>query len=247
LIGSSIHRSTGHRPSSWPRRSSCANDATCSWCAPLRLGEPNIAIGYAVLKADFQVLYCSVFELVRELQSYPTSADAQRRLARYLKPDLLCLDDSGMKSFPPKGAEAFLEIIVRRHRNRSTLMTSNRPIEEWRALLGHVPAATCDPRLVVGGGQNGRMQGRSYRLRNAAMMAGVHRKAAPRRTRRSPSRRTLGPPPAAPLMGPQSYAAGRYRPIAVLRPATALPPSGTPPCRRRTRSDEGAESRTENH
>jgi DNA replication protein DnaC len=72
-----------------------------------------------VLKADFQVLYCSVFELVRELQSYPTSADAQRRLARYLKPDLLCLDDSGMKSFPPKRAEAFLEIIVRRHRNRS--------------------------------------------------------------------------------------------------------------------------------
>ncbi len=71
-----------------------------------------------MLKADFQVLYCSVFE-VRELQAYPTPADAQRGLARYLKPDLLCLDDSGMKSFPPKRAEAFLEIIVRRHRNRS--------------------------------------------------------------------------------------------------------------------------------
>jgi DNA replication protein DnaC len=47
-----------------------------------------------------------------------------------------------MKSFPPKGAESLLEIIVRRHRNRSTLMTSNRPIEEWGALLGDVPAAT---------------------------------------------------------------------------------------------------------
>ena len=52
------------------------------------------------------------------------------KIVREDQPDLLCLDDSGMKSFPPKGAEALLEIIVRRHRNRLTLMRSNRPIEE---------------------------------------------------------------------------------------------------------------------
>ena len=94
-----------------------------------------------------------------------------------MKPDLLCLDDFGMKSFPPKGAEALLEIIVRRHRNRSTLMTSNRPIEEWGALLGDVPAATAILDRLLEGAEIVRMQGRSYRLRNAAMMAGARRKA----------------------------------------------------------------------
>ena len=110
---------------------------------PPGLGKSHIAqaLGYAALRAGLNVLYGSVFELVRELQADSSPAEAQRTLARYLKPDLLCLDDFGMKSFPAKGAEALLEIIVRRHRNRSTLMTSNRPIEEWGVLLGDVPAA----------------------------------------------------------------------------------------------------------
>ena len=47
-----------------------------------------------------------------------------------------------MKHFPPKSADTLLELIVRRHQNRSTLLTSNRPIEDWGRLLGDVPAAT---------------------------------------------------------------------------------------------------------
>lgn len=146
---------------------------------------------------------------MRELQADPTPADARRTLARYLKPDLLCLDDFGMKSFPPKGAEALLEIIVRRHRNRSTLMTSNRPIEEWGALLGDVPAATAILDRLLEGAEIVRMQGRSYRLRNAAMMAGARKSRTSRRTRRRWRLETLGVPPAVPPMGPQSHAAGR--------------------------------------
>src|SRR5213592_5260214 len=69
-------------------------------------------------------------------------AQAKRTLNRFLKPDLLCIDDFGMKHFPAKSAESLLEIIVRRHQNRSTLLTSNRPIEDWGQLLGDVPAAT---------------------------------------------------------------------------------------------------------
>jgi DNA replication protein DnaC len=39
-------------------------------------------------------------------------------------------DDMGLKVLPPKSGEIFLEIIIRRYENRSTMMTSNRPIEE---------------------------------------------------------------------------------------------------------------------
>ncbi len=149
---------------------------------PPGLGKNRIAqaIGYAALRVDFNVLYASVFELVRELQADPTPAEARRTLARYLKPDLLCLDDFGMKSFPPKGAEALLEIIVRRHRNRSTLMTSNRPIEEWGALLGDVPAATAILDRLLEGTEIVRMSGRSDRLRNAQVAASARKKVSGR-------------------------------------------------------------------
>jgi DNA replication protein DnaC len=142
------------------------------------LGKSHIAqaLGYAALRAGLNVLYGSVFELVRELQADSSPAEAQRTLARYLKPDLLCLDDFGMKSFPAKGAEALLEIIVRRHRNRSTLMTSNRPIEEWGVLLGDVPAATAILDRLLEGAEIVRMSGRSYRLRNAQQAAAAKKK-----------------------------------------------------------------------
>jgi len=48
----------------------------------------------------------------------------------------------GLKTLPPKSGEILLEISMRRYENRSTLMTSNRPIEEWGKLLSDVPAVT---------------------------------------------------------------------------------------------------------
>lgn len=139
----------------------------------LLLGPPGVgksclaqALGHAVLRAGFQVLYCSVFDLVRQMQADQSPAEAQRTLTRYLKPDLLCIDDFGMKFFPPKSAETLLELIVRRHQNRSTLMTSNRPIEDWGQLLGDMPAATAILDRFLQQAEIIQITGRSYRLRN---------------------------------------------------------------------------------
>ena len=141
----------------------------------LLLGPPGVGksflaqgLGHAALRAGFIVLYCSVFDLVRELQADQSPADAQRNLTRYLKPDLLCIDDFGMKHFPPKSAETLLELIVRRHQNRSTLLTSNRPIEDWGQLLGDVPAATAILDRFLQQAEIIQITGRSYRLRHTS-------------------------------------------------------------------------------
>jgi DNA replication protein DnaC len=140
----------------------------------LLLGPPGVgksflaqALGHAAIRADFLVLYCSVFDLVREMQADQSPAEAHRTLVKYLKPDLLCIDDFGMKHFPPKSADTLLELIVRRHQNRSTLLTSNRPIEEWGQLLGDAPAATAILDRFLQQAEIISITGRSYRLRHA--------------------------------------------------------------------------------
>lgn len=135
---------------------------------PPGLGKSHLvqAIGYQLIKAGFMVVYRSIFDLVRELQADQSPTELDRTLARYLKPDLLQIDDMGLKVLPPKSGEVLLEIIMRRYETRSTFMTSNRPIEEWGKLLNDVPAATAILDRFLHHADIIQMKGRSYRLRH---------------------------------------------------------------------------------
>ena len=95
------------------------------------------------------------------------AATHSRVLSRFLKPDLLIVDDMGLKELPRKSGEYLFEIIMRRHEKRSTMMTSNRPIEEWGQLLGDVPAATAILDRFLQQAEIIPITGRSYRLRQA--------------------------------------------------------------------------------
>ena len=87
-------------------------------------------------------------------------------MARYLKPDLLIIDDFGMKELPKRSGEFLFEIVMRRYETRSTIMTSNRPIEDWGKLLGDVPTATAILDRFLHHAEIITITGQSYRLRN---------------------------------------------------------------------------------
>lgn len=84
---------------------------------------------------------------------------------RYLKPDLLILDDMGMKHLPRRSGEFLFEIIMRRHELRSTMMTSNRPLEDWGKLIGDVPGATAILDRFLSDAELIQITGDSYRPR----------------------------------------------------------------------------------
>jgi IstB-like ATP binding protein len=71
-----------------------------------------------------------------------------------------------MKHLPKRSGEYLFEIIMRRYETRSTMMTSNRPLEDWGKLIGDVPSATAILDRFLHHAAIISITGKSYRLRN---------------------------------------------------------------------------------
>ena len=138
---------------------------------PPGVGKSHLAqgLGHNAIRMGFTVYYRSIFDLVRDFFKEEQGLDTEKTLAKYLKPDLLIIDDMGMKQLPHRAGEYFFEVIMRRHQMRSTIMTTNRPIEEWGKLINDVPAATAILDRFLQTAQIIAISGRSYRLRNRAV------------------------------------------------------------------------------
>lgn len=149
--------------------------ATCRFVREMRdvlfLGPPGVgksflvqALGYEAIKQGYVVLYRSIFDVVRDFLQDEAFSGQERVLNRYLKPDLLIVDDMGMKHLPKQSGEYLFEIIMRRYETRSTIMTSNRPLEDWGKLIGDIPSATAILDRFLHHAELITITGRSYRL-----------------------------------------------------------------------------------
>jgi DNA replication protein DnaC len=137
------------------------------WLGPPGVGKSFMvqAVGYQAIKAGYTVYYRSIFDLVRDFLHDEVLGQEDKVLNKYLKPELLIVDDMGMKQLPRRSCECLFEVVMRRYETRSTMMTSNRPLEDWGKLLGDAPGASAILDRFLHHAELVQMQGRSYRLR----------------------------------------------------------------------------------
>jgi len=93
------------------------------------------AIGHAVIQQGYRVRYFEAHALVEDLAEATAEGLRKERLKELSTVPLLIVDDLGMRRLPSTAAEDLLELIMRRYERVSTILTSNRPVDDWGKLL----------------------------------------------------------------------------------------------------------------
>ncbi len=98
------------------------------------------ALGHAAIQQGHKVLYREAHVLLEELADATLDGRRKEQLEMLELVPLLIIDDLGMRKLPATAAEDLLELVMRRYERRSTLLTSNRPVDEWGKMLGDTAA-----------------------------------------------------------------------------------------------------------
>src|SRR5471030_2020294 len=126
------------------------------------------AIGQAAIQQGYRVLYRETHILLDDLAEAVVDGSRKEFMESLATVPLLIIDDLGMRKLPLTAAEDLLEVIMRRYERASTLLTSNRPVEDWGKLLGDVAAVTAMLDRILHHGHVLKCGPRSWRTKAAA-------------------------------------------------------------------------------
>lgn len=128
-------------------------------------------IAHAALLRGYTVRYTTASAMLAELSSQDGSIALQRRLRRYCRPQLLVIDEVGYLSYDNRHADLLFEVVTRRYREKSIVISTNRAFGEWNEVF---PNAACVVALVdrlVHHSEVVTIEGESYRAKEAAERA----------------------------------------------------------------------------
>ena len=126
------------------------------------------AIGQAAIQQGYRVLYRETHILLEELAEAVIDGTRKQYMESITTVPLLIIDDFGMRKLPQTAAEDLLEIVMRRYERASTLLTSNRPVEDWGKLLGDAAAVGAMLDRLLHHGHLLKCGPRSWRTKTAA-------------------------------------------------------------------------------
>jgi DNA replication protein DnaC len=107
-------------------------------CGQTGTGKSHLAqaIAHEAAGQGFEILLVTAHAMLSHLHAGRADGSQDRRLATYLRPDLLIIDDFGLKPLPPSGPADMYDVINERYEKASIILTSNRAPSEWQELFG---------------------------------------------------------------------------------------------------------------
>lgn len=141
-------------------------------CGPTGTGKSHLAHGlaHAACRMGCHVLFIDTDQMLRHLRAGRADDSYERRLQVYLRPDLLVLDDFGLKPLQPPGPQDLYDVISRRYEVGSILLTSNRAPGEWMTLFQDPLLASAGLDRLVHNAYAMVITGPSYRTRGTSLL-----------------------------------------------------------------------------
>jgi DNA replication protein DnaC len=132
---------------------------------PAGVGKSHLAqaLGQRAVRAGYKTTYLRAQQLFTQLRASRADASLERTMARFLSPDLLVIDDLGLRSLRSTEPEDLFEIIRGRYEKGATIITSNRSMEEWYPLFGDALLASATMDRLLHHSQVLVLRGHSFR------------------------------------------------------------------------------------
>ena len=108
-------------------------------CGPTGVGKTHLAqaLTHEACRRGYTALFINTYKMLQHINGGRADATLERRFQVYRRPDLLVLDDFGLKPLQPPAPEDLYDVINERYERGSILLTSNRAPEEWPDLFGN--------------------------------------------------------------------------------------------------------------
>jgi len=144
-------------------------------CGPSGVGKSHLAqaLGHEACRQGYDVVFVNTHKLLQQLNGGRADGSYQRRLETYLRPDLLILDDFGLRALMPPSPEDLYEVIAERYEKGSIVLTSNRAPSEWPDLFGNPLLASAGLDRLAHHAESVVITGRSFRSAGSSTSADV--------------------------------------------------------------------------
>jgi DNA replication protein DnaC len=142
---------------------------------PPGTGKSHVAkaLASSAVQRGFKVLYREAHQLIEDITEARELGNLRKLRAQIRGADLLLLDDLFLRKLPTQAGDELADVLMARYEKASTILTSNRPLDDWTRLLGDVVVVTPLLDRLMHHGHLLKFEGKSWRLREAAARAAL--------------------------------------------------------------------------
>lgn len=150
-----------------------ANKENIIFIGTVGLGKTHLAtaLGYAACLKGHSVLFTTAIDVINAMSAAKAAGRLKAELKRYLRPEILILDELGYLPIDKHGANLLFQVISHRYERGSMIITSNRAYKHWMKIFDNdvtLTSAILD--RLLHHSETNLIEGPSYRMKDQIVL-----------------------------------------------------------------------------